>query len=364
MGSGVYAETYRQQLMLRRGTFAHGGTVAVGIGAVAVPFVLSERWQAIGVLALIAGIGAVGLHILTGLAGQVSLGHSAFLGIGAYAATWLGTDQGLPLWLWLPGAGLAAAVVGALIGPFAARFRGLYLAVVTLALVLVAEYVFGEWVSVTGGANGRSMVPVTIGGTDLLGGVTLVGVELTGAQAWWFFALATLAVLAVVARNLERTRVGRAFVSVRERDLAASVAGVPVTKTKVIAFVLSSFYAGVAGALLGSFLSYVSPGQWGLLLAIEYIAMIVIGGLGTVRGAIVGAAFVVAIPDLVRDLAGVLPVISAETDPSGGLSVELVSQFAYGAVIVLVLVFEPLGLIGLWERAKAYWRAWPWDINR
>lgn len=364
MASGLYAETYRQQIMLRRGLVAHSGTVAVAVGVVVLPFLLSERWQVIGVLALIAGIGAVGLHLLTGLAGQVSLGHSAFLGVGAYTATWLGADQGLPLWLWLPGAGIAAAGVGAVIGPFAARFRGLYLAVVTLALVLVGGYVFNEWISVTGGAEGRSMVPTTIGGTDLLAGATIGGIDLTGSQAWWFFALAILVVLGVAARNLQRTRVGRAFASVRERDLAASVAGVPVTQTKVIAFVLAGFYAGVAGALLGSFLSYVNPGQWGLLLSIEYIAMIVIGGLGTVRGAIVGAAFVVAIPDLVRELAGLIPFVTAQTDPSGGLSVELVSQFTYGAVIVFVLVFEPSGLVGLWERAKAYLRAWPWDVNR
>ncbi|MEJ7765249.1 MAG: branched-chain amino acid ABC transporter permease [Acidimicrobiales bacterium] len=361
MGSGVFAETYVEDLRLRRGPVAHLGTVGVAMAAVAFPFLVSQRLQVVGVFALIAAIGAIGLQILTGFAGQVSLGHAAFLGVGAYAATWLGVDQELPLWVWLPGAGVAAALVGAIVGPLASRFRGLYLAVVTVALVFIAIYVWRIWTPVTGGPNGRSAVSVSILGTDLFQGSTVAGVELSGDQAYWFFALVVLTVLAVAARNLQRTRVGRSFASVRERDLAAAVAGIPVTRTKVVAFVVSSFYAGIAGALLAAYQSYVLPEQWGLGLSIQYIAMIVIGGIGTIFGAVVGAAFVAFIPEIVRSLTGVLPFISEQTNLGGGLSVGLVSNFLYGAIIVVVLVFEPRGLQGLWERFKAVWTTWPWS---
>lgn len=359
--SGIFSDTYRQDLALRRGFAAHAGTVAVGAAVVALPFAVSARWQPIAVFAAISGIGAIGLHILTGLAGQVSLGHAAFLGVGAYAATWLGADQGLPVYVWLPGAGLVAAAVGAVVGPIATRLRGLYLAVVTLSLVFVTAWVWDVWESLTGGSAGRSTARLTVGGTDLLDGVTLAGIELNGDQTWWFASVAVLALAAVTARNLQRTRIGRAFASIRERDLTAAVAGVPVTRIKTLAFIVSSFYAGVAGALLAAYQSYALPDQWDLLLSIEFIAMIVVGGLGTVFGAVVGAAFVAAIPELVRSATGVVPFIEEQTSITGGMSVELVSDFLYGAVIVAVLVFEPRGLVGLWERFRSIWKTWPWS---
>lgn len=359
--SGIFSTGYRQELALLRGGPAWAGAAMVAAVAVAFPFLVGRDWQVIGVFALISAFGAIGLHLLTGLAGQISLGHAAFLGTGAYAGIWLGADQGLPVYIWLPGAGLAAAALGAVVGPVATRLRGLYLAVVTLALLFVAGYVFEIWASVTGGANGRSAMAITINGTDLLGGATVGPMELTGEQAYWFFLLGLLVPAALAARNIQRTRLGRAFTSIRERDLAAAVAGIPVTKTKTTAFVISSFYAGIAGALLAAYQSYVLPTQWSLLYSIQFIAMIVIGGLGTVVGAIIGAVFVVAIPELVLSLAGVLPFIEERTSPDGGFSAELVSQFLYGAVIVGVLVFEPTGLHGLWNRFRSFWKTWPWS---
>lgn len=359
--SGTFSTTYRQDLTLRRGFAAHAGTVAVAIAAVWLPFVAPARWQPVMVFAAIAGIGAIGLHVLTGLAGQVSLGHAAFLGAGAYAATWLGADQGLPAFVWIPGAGLVAAALGGVVGPIATRLRGLYLAVVTLALVFVMLWVWQAWGSLTGGSVGRSTVRLTVNGTDLLDGATILGVTLNGSQAYWFAALLLLVLSAVSARNIQRTRIGRAFTSIRERDLTAAVAGVPVTRIKTTAFVVSSFYAGISGAMLAAYQSYALPGQWGLLLSIQFIAMVVIGGLGTVFGAVVGAGFVIAIPELVRLVSGVLPFIEEQTNPSGGMSVELVSELLYGAVIVAVLVFEPGGVHGLWSRFKSFWQTWPWS---
>jgi branched-chain amino acid transport system permease protein len=359
--SGIFSTTYRQDLTLRRGPVAHAGVVAVAAVAIALPFVIPDRWQPVAVFAAIAGVGAIGLHMVMGVAGQVSLGHAAFLGAGAYAATWLGVDHQMPAWVWLPGGGLAAAALGALVGPIATRLRGIYLAVVTLALVFIASWVWEAWEPVTGGSTGRSTVRLTVGGTDLLGGATILGVDLNGDQAFWYASLLLLTLTAITARNIQRTRIGRAFASIRERDLAASSAGIPLTRIKTTAFVVSSFYAGLAGAMLAAYQSYALPSQWDLPLSIQYVAMIVIGGLGTVAGAIAGALFVTALPELVHSLTGTLPFIQEQQHATGGMSVELVSEFLYGAAIVAVLVFEPRGIVGLWERFKSFWRTWPWS---
>jgi branched-chain amino acid transport system permease protein len=359
--SGIYSTSYRQELALTRGGPAHAGSAIVAVVAILFPLAVGPTWQTIGVFALIAAIGAIGLQLLTGLAGQVSLGHAAFLGIGAYTATWLGVDQQMPAWVWLPAAGVVAALVGALIGPIATRLRGLYLAVVTLALSFIATYVFEVWRDLSGGTNGRSTMRISLGDTDILRGVTVFGVELNGNQAYWYVVLAVLVVMGYGARNIQRTRIGRSFLSVRERDLTAAAAGVPVVRTKTAAFVVSSFYAGIAGALLAAYQSYVLPTQWGLHMSIEYIAMIVIGGLGTVSGAIVGAALVTGLPELIRGVAEYVPFIQKQSSPRGGMSVELVSQFVYGAIIVVMLVFEPRGFVGLWQRFKSFWKTWPWS---
>jgi branched-chain amino acid transport system permease protein len=364
MPSGVFSQNYRQELALRRGAFNRAAALSIAALAILLPFVLSTRWMTIGVFAIIAAIGALGLHILTGLAGQVSLGHAAFLAVGAYAAIWLGVDHGMPMWVWLPGAGAAAALLGAVSGPLAVRLRGLYLAVVTLALVFITQYVWNVATGLTGGFNGRPAMRVYLGDTELLRGISVFGLDLTGNQTWWFFSLGFLVIGAYAAVNLGRTRMGRAFTSIRERDLAASVAGIPVTRTKTIAFIVSSFYAGVAGALLAAYQSYVVPDQWGLLLSIEYIAMIVIGGLGSVSGAILGAVFVTAIPQLVHELAAYVPFIVTRPRPTGGISVELLAHFLYGLTIVAVLVFEPRGIMGLWERFKLIWKTWPWSYQK
>ncbi|MGE0305261.1 MAG: branched-chain amino acid ABC transporter permease [Acidimicrobiia bacterium] len=362
LASGIYSESYRQDLRLRRGALAHLGTAICALGVVGVPFIVSTRWQSTLVLAAIAATGALGIHVLTGLSGQVSLGQAAFLGVGAYSATWFGSDLNLPLVVWLPASGVVAALVGLAAAPLATRMRGIYSLVVTLGLVFIADHVFRVWTSVTGGPNGRSMVQVELLGENLHDGLSVGPIQLTGGQAWYFFAIAVLLVAAFAAVNIQRTRLGRALTVVRDRDIAASVAGIPVLRTKITAFVVSSFLAGIAGALLGAYLSYVVPGQWSLALSVQYIAMIVIGGYGTSFGAIAGAFFVVAIPEVVRTLADLVPLISVEADPSGGLSVELISSFLYGAAIVAVLVVEPKGVLGIWRRVKNYWKGWPWTF--
>jgi branched-chain amino acid transport system permease protein len=312
----------------------------------------TPQWQAIAVFAAISAIAALGLHVLTGLAGQVSLGHSAFVAVGGYTAIWLGVDRGMPIWVWLPAAGLVSAAVGLLVVPFAARLRGLYLAVVTLAVLFVAEYLWGVWESLTGATNGRAAQPVVLFGHNLLQDMTIGPFLLTGDQQYFYLSCLILVIAAVAARNLSRTRPGRGFAAIRDRDLTASVVGVPVARMKSAAFAVAAAYAGIAGALLVSYQTYAVPAQWNLMLSVQFLAMIIIGGVGSLRGAIAGAVFVTAIPQVVTLLAGVIPGISATPSAGGGVSVDVLANFLYGLAVVSVLVFEPRGLAGISERVR------------
>lgn len=327
--------------------------IAAWIGLMlVVPWVIqSDLWIGIGIVALIAAIGALGMQVITGLAGQISLGHAFFLAVGAYTSAWLGVEQGLPFWIWLPASGLAAALVGALVAPTAVRIRGLNLAVATLALVFIGSYLWETWTSVSGGANGRPAAPIMIGDQDLLGGYWVGDREvLTSFQAWWYVAFVVLLIAMLCVHNIRRSRLGRAFMAVRDKDVAAAVVGVPVTRTKLAAFVISSFFAGISGALLVSYMGYFSPSQWNLMLSVDYIAMIIIGGMASVSGAILGAFFVIAMPELVNQLSYVLPFISSDASVSGGISSPLLAGFLYGLIIVLVLLFEPNGLRAMLQR--------------
>ena len=348
----------------------------------------------------IFAIGALGLNILTGLAGQVSLGHAFFMGVGAYTAVWLGGPEdgpllglGLPIWIWLPAAGIVAALIGVAVGPTAVRVRGLYLAIVTLGLVFIGDYLFRNWASLTGGAQvGRDFPPLEFRWwkeeapvIDFTTPSTWFGVEVSGI-AKTFFLLALLAgVYTLLAKNLQRTRVGRAFMSIRDRDIAAEIMGVNEFAYKLLAFGISSFYAGIAGALLASFLTRVIPEQWNLFLSVQFIAIILIGGAGTVTGALLGSAFVVLLPRIVQNFTlwlqslalegeGILGAIAnvfiatSQTDfglintmagVGPGLSVAQLNLVLYGLLIIGFLIFEPLGLFGIWLRIRNYWKGWP-----
>ncbi|MFC5997017.1 branched-chain amino acid ABC transporter permease [Pseudonocardia hispaniensis] len=363
MSSTVMRRTVEQNAAPVRPARARGrlpsparlGVVTFVAATVAVPWIVrSDLWMGIGIFALIASVGALGMQVITGLAGQISLGHAVFMAIGAYIAAWLGVDHAQPFWVWLPAAAVVAGLAGAVVAPAAVRIRGLYLAVASLALVFIAGYVWEIWTDVSGGVNGRQAAPVVVGGQNLLDGFWSGDTEvLTVFQAWWYFALAVLFVVMLLTWNLRRSRLGRAFMAVRDRDLAAGVAGIPVTRTKVTAFVISSAFAGLSGALLTAYMGYFAPTQWTLMLSVDFIAMVIIGGMGTIAGAVLGAFFVTAMPQLVMVVASYLPFIAQESGVEGGFTAPLLAQFLYGLVIVLVLVFEPDGLNALCRRAIA-----------
>ncbi len=258
-------------------------------------------------------IGALGLNIVTGLAGQVSLGHAFFLGVGAYTAAAISGDPegrtigfGITnILVWLPAAGLAAALAGVLVAPLATRLRGLYLAIVTLGLVFIGEHIFGEWSDLTGGSGvGREGALPELFGYDF----ATDSAVFTSDQNFYLLMLVLLLVFALGARNLARSRTGRAFAAVRDRDMAAEMMAINLPRTKTLAFGISSFYAGCSGALIYSVIGFFEPTSFSLLLSVQFIAMVLIGGAGTVSGHDPGRDVHLDAPDADPGAAGVRSV--------------------------------------------------------
>ncbi len=358
-------------------------------------FLSADTWLQLMGTACIYAIGALGLNILTGLAGQVSLGHAFFMAVGAYTAAAFGAPEGplvgmgLPIWVWLPLAGIIPAAIGLIVGPTAVRVRGLYLAIVTLGLVFIGEYVWRNWVTLTGGSQaGRTFPELEIRFWKEETALLDVSIDSTWTSSegqGFLFLLALLVVFTVLAKNIQRTRAGRAFQAIRDRDVAAEVMGVDEVRYKLLAFGISSFFAGIAGALLASYFGRTIPETWGLLLSIQFIAIILIGGAGTVSGTLMGAAFVIMLPRFVQNFTewlkaavdsgegvvaflgdlfistgtGDFGLINTAPGVAPGLSVFQLNQVLYGLLIIAFLIFEPLGLYGIWLRVRNYWKGWP-----
>ncbi len=355
--------------------------------------------------ALIFAIAALGLNILTGVAGQVSLGHAFFMGVGAYTGALLGgvaTDSvygfDLPIWIWLPGAGAGAALVGIIVSPVAVRLRGLYLAIVTLGLVFIGIHMSNtNWGKKFSGDPGlgrdfptydiqlwQEETPLVSVSDD---GKWFGFLDVTDNQKRYLFLAAIFLVFVLLAKNIVRTRTGRALQAIRDRDIAAEVMGVPEFKYKMIAFATSSFFAGVAGALFASSAGKLPATQFSLLLSIEFIAILLIGGVGTVSGTILGTFFVVLSPKFVEEftewladktegdgagaaIAEVIvstgpdnqgPISAATQTPGYPLNVFDWNLVLYGVLIIVFLIFEPLGLYGIWIKIRNYWKRWPFS---
>ena len=306
--------------------------------AVLLPFWLSASTLTTATFVVIAAIGATGLNVLTGYAGQISLGHAFFLAAGAYTGAVLGADHGMSAAIWIPAAGVVAAAFGAVVGPMALRLKGLYLAIVTLGIVFIGQHVLLNSPGISGGPQGRAFPPVVIGPFDFSPGQTLQlgGLTIDHSGLYYYLALLILAAATGFVWSLRRTRSGRAMLAVREREAPAALMGVHVGRTKVTAFVISAGLAGVSGALYASYLSFAQPTQWNLNMSIQFIAAIIVGGMGTTAGPLLGSAVVFALPSLLKNLpfSGDLPSI------------------AYGLLIVVFLVLEPRGLVGVADRLQ------------
>jgi len=367
-----------------------------------VRFLGDPDWIRVLTQAVIFAIAALGINLLSGVAGQVSLGHAFFMGVGAYAAVFLGGADsenlwglGLPMWIWLPGAGITAALVGVIVSPTAVKVRGLYLGIVTVGLVFIGIHLSRVLPEISGGAEVGRQFP----GLEWRWwkeDKAFVDFDSDGHWLWfdisknaktYLFCLALLVLAAVVSKNIVRTRTGRAFQSIRDRDIAAEIMGVPEARYKMIAFAASGFYAGIAGALFASFVGKLPPETWDLILSVEFIAIILIGGAGTTAGALMGTFFVVLMPRIVEDVAhwmggqaegdgvfsGLWDVLISREPGDGGvistqqlapgfaLPVTAIDEVIYGALIIGFLLFEPLGLFGLWVKVRNYWKRWPFS---
>lgn len=244
--------------------------------------------------------------------------------------------------------------------PLATRVRGLYLAVLTLGLLILGEHLFKIMVPITGGQGVGRGVPVrTLFGIDLSATYAIGPLIIRPETSLYLLSLVLLIVLGVAGRNLARGRVGRSFAAVRDRDIAAEVMGVNLLRTKTLAFTLSSAYAGVAGALFSILVGRIAPEQWNLFLSIDFLAVVVIGGVATISGTLIGACFVVLMPRLLEELTTVIPWI---TSSSGGLlNVFHLQTIVFGVLIILFITLEPRGLYGLWIRVRNYFKAWPFS---
>jgi branched-chain amino acid transport system permease protein len=353
---------YEDELRLFRSWSAKAGLILLILVWLLLPQMMDDDfWLSILNYAGIAAIGAIGLNLLTGYTGQVSLGHAFFLGCGAYVAATVGADLNLPLPLWLVTAGVFGALVGALVGPFALRLRGNYLAIVTLGLVFLGEHIFRNADGITGGNSGTSVTPPVNVGIFDINDPEIAGFIFTPNQAWFGVIWALVGLVALLTRNIVRTRAGRAIQAVRDRDVAAEVVGVKLSTYKVGAFALSSGLAAMAGALYGTYQQFVSPEEFSLFLSIQYIAIIIVGGVGTIFGSVLGALFLGGLPALIEKYSESIPGVKSSASDSGFMSVFSFNQAIFGLLIVLFLVFEPRGLAAIWFRIKAYFKSWPFS---
>ncbi|MGH9187994.1 MAG: branched-chain amino acid ABC transporter permease [Acidimicrobiales bacterium] len=355
---------YRDDLRLFPSLLSKLGIAALVLVWVQAPLNLSDYQLTVLGYAGVAAIGAIGLNLLTGYTGQVSLGHGFFIAVGSYSVAYFGSERGLPLVAWLPIAAIIGGALGAAIGPFALRLRGNYLVVVTLGLLFVGEYVFDNWDSVTGSNLGKP----TLGAIGTLDAneFELFGTTYTREQGYFWLVWFFVGVVALLVKNIVRSRPGRALQAIRERDLAAEVVGVSLTRYKIAAFAVSSAIAAVAGALFASIFrsaQWIDPPGAMLFLSIQYIAIIIIGGIGTIYGSVLGALLIGSLPQIIQNvtLNNDLPFVVEAPGESGFIEVASLNNLVYGLLIVVFLLLQPHGLAAVWRRIQTFFKTWPFS---
>jgi branched-chain amino acid transport system permease protein len=323
-----YHTQYREGFALWRSPFDRNLYALLLLGLCVLPWFMTPFMLGEMAYVFILCVASLGLMSLTGLTGQVSLGHAAFIAIGAYGHAWF-LSKGLPLPVSMLMAALLSAAAGLLVGIPAIRVSGLYLAMVTLAFAIIVEQIIGHWSSVTGGFTGLAVNdPV------------LIGQSLSGPKAFYYFCLITLVLVLVALLNILRSGMGRALIGVRESEAASYALGIPVERMKAGAFALSAGITGLAGSMLAHHLKYLTPDGFTLLLSLELVLMVVIGGLGSLRGAVLGAVLISSLPTAISRIKPFLPESVAK---QFGLE-----TFIFGLVLALFVLFEPMGLNGRW----------------
>jgi branched-chain amino acid transport system permease protein len=345
--SGYFRTGYGQDLALlqtrsERISLALFLLVLAGFPFVASPFALDLACQV-----FLASVGSLSLMLLTGYAGQISLGHAGLIGAGAFTTGILAREIHAPFWVTLPASAVTGIVLGFVFGLPSLRLRGLYLAVSTLALHFVVIYLGGEYETKRGFSTGILVEPPS-----------LAGFKLSGGRFWYFTLLAAAAVTLLICINLLRSRSGRAFRAVHARETVAEALGISIAGYKLLAFVISSSMTSVAGCLFAYYRGFVSVEAFDLFLSIQYVAMIIIGGMGSLLGALLGAAFVTLFPYAIEALLHLLP----NAEKLAG-DIFAVNYASFGVVMIVFLVFEPLGLVGIWHRLQNYFLLWPFKYR-
>lgn len=341
--SGYFRTRYAQDFALLDTRAQKTGVLVFALALAALPFVAGPFLLDVANQVLLGSIGAVALMLLTGYAGQISLGHAGLLAAGAFTAGILHKELGAPFWVALPAAALLGAALGLVFGLPSLRLRGLYLAVSTLALHFIVIHAGNEYETWRGFSTGIVIEPPRLGGWTLL-----------DARAWYFVLLAAATANVLFSLNLLRSKTGRAWRAIHGREAVAGALGISVHRAKLSAFVVSSAITAVAGCLFAYYRGFVSAEAFSLFLTIQYVAMVIIGGMGSVLGALLGAVFVIVFPYVIEAAMGAL-----------GLGERLasvvfaVNYAAFGLAMILFLVFEPQGLVGVWRRVQNWFLLWP-----
>ena len=283
---------------------------------------------------------AVGLNILSGFTGLISLGHAAFMAIGAYTSAILTVQLGVPFWFVLPASGALTGLIGFVVGLPSLRLTGIYLALGTMAFGFVTDEIILQWQSLTGGADGLSAIPPTI-----------FGLTFDSYRKYFFITFTSLVILLVVAKNMLRGGFGRTLMAIRDSETAAETMGINLGWYKAMSFTVSAIYAGLAGSLYAHFILFISVDNFTLLHSIGYIVMIVVGGIGSITGSVIGAAFITVLPEIITSMKDYLPD-AVKTAAS-------LQAAVYGIILMLFVVYQPRGFYGLWIRIKIWWRTFP-----
>lgn len=345
MRSGDFKESYSELVALTDSRLVWVWSAVLAALLVLAPHVLNSYALSFLTIILITAVGALGLNILTGYTGLISLGHVGFLVTGAYAYAVMVSKYGWPPIVGFLAAGLVPALASLVVGAPSLRLKGLYLAITTLAFSFIINTIILEARSVTNGARGISVQRPAI-----------LGVNFDSDAAFTYLCLGFATATLIATLNIRRSRVGRAFVAIRDNDTAARVMGINLHAYKLFAFVTSAFITGIAGALYGIYLSFVSVEGFPFLLSIEALAILIVGGLGTALGAVLGTILIVLLPEATRL---VFSLFGTQMDAMFSTGAQELKSMLYGVVIILFLRFQPRGLVGAWHDIRQFWVNWP-----
>ena len=335
----IMKRDYYQDIRLFRYRSTFFWYLALVIGSFLAPTVLDDYITSQLTFICMYSVATVGLMLLTGYTGQVSMGHAAFFGIGAFTSAIL-SSKGVPFVLALPSAGLLAGVVGIFIGLPALRLSGLYLAIATMGFGFIVEEILVRWESLTRGNMGMIVDSPSIG-----------PLIFESETSYYYLTLIVLILTILAARNILRSPTGRAMIAIRDSEVAAQAMGISMAKYKTMAFAISAFFTGVAGSLYAHKLTFINPESFTILVSIEFLAMIIIGGLGSLHGAVFGAAFIIFLPQLIIMTKDYMPKYLA--DQTG------LEPVLYGLMIILFILFEPMGIYGRWRKTRFYFEMFP-----